>query len=253
MKTLFIGQNSIHLVLVDSTNSYASELLRQTKPVEGTLIYTFEQHNGRGQRGNLWECQPNKNATFSLILYPAFLPAEKQFLLTKITSLAAADLMAEILSLSDKTGDIRIKWPNDIYIGNKKITGILIETSLRENSVQSAIVGIGININQLIFNTTATATSLALLTNKEYDLMQCIERLCELLEARYLQLKAGKFETINSEYTQRLYQLNDWKDYVCDKQTFKGKIIGVSALGRLQIELESKETKEFTLKEIVFL
>lgn len=253
MKTLFIGQNSIHLTTVDSTNSYASELLRQTKPAEGTLVYTFEQQNGRGQRGNFWECEPNKNATFSLILYPVFLPAEKQFLLTKIASLAVADLMAETLKTSDKTGDISIKWPNDIYVGYKKIAGILIETSLRESTVQSAIVGIGINVNQIVFDTTTTATSLALLTNKEFKPMHCMERLCEFMEARYLQLKANKPESIDSEYTQRLYQLNEWKNYTSDQQKFKGKIIGVSVLGKLKVELESKEIKEFDLKEIDFL
>src|SRR5665213_310585 len=115
MKTLFIGQSCIHLKSVDSTNSYASELLRQNKPVEGTLIYTFEQQKGRGQRGTIWESEPNKNATLSFVLYPTFLHADKQFLLNKITSLAVADLMSELLGFTDKKTDIKIKWPNDIY------------------------------------------------------------------------------------------------------------------------------------------
>ncbi|MGQ0829543.1 MAG: biotin--[acetyl-CoA-carboxylase] ligase [Bacteroidota bacterium] len=251
MKTLFIGQNSIHLTSVDSTNSYASELLRKTKPAEGTLIYTFEQRNGRGQRGNYWECEPNKNATFSLILYPGFLPAQKQFLLAKIASLAVADLMAEMLEAHDKTGGITIKWPNDIYIGNKKIAGILIETSLRENAVQNAIIGIGVNINQRSFNAT-NAISLAMITKKEYNPEQCIERLCEFIEARYLQLKANKIENIDSEYKQELYQFNEWKNYTSDQQIFRGKIIGISVLGKLQVELESAKIKEFDLKEITF-
>ncbi|MBA3704756.1 MAG: biotin--[acetyl-CoA-carboxylase] ligase [Bacteroidetes bacterium] len=249
MKTLFIGQNSIHLVSVNSTNSYASELLRQSKPSEGSLIYTFEQENGRGQRGNSWESEPNKNAALSVILYPTFLTPDKQFLLTKFTSLAVADLMAELLEMPYNIG---IKWPNDIYAGDKKIAGILIENNIRENGLQSTIIGIGININQLKFNTTGNATSLALLANKEFDSLECIERLCKFLEARYLQLKTNKLESINNEYLQQLYHLHEWKNYIASGEKFQGKIIGVSTLGKLQVQLRSDEIKEFDLKEIEF-
>lgn len=79
MKTLFVGQNSIHLESVDSTNSYASELLRQIELSEGSIIYTFEQLNGRGQRGNSWESEPFKNVALSLVLYPKFLSVNQQF------------------------------------------------------------------------------------------------------------------------------------------------------------------------------
>lgn len=253
MKTLFIGQNCIHLKSIDSTNSYASELLSRIKPVEGTLIYTFEQQKGRGQRGNTWESEPNKNVASSFILYPAFLPAGKQFLLNKIISLAVADLMAELIKPSDKTQEIKIKWPNDIYAGNKKIAGILIENTLRENNIQNAIVGIGININQILFNTDINATSLALIKNKEFDLMQIIELLCEFIEARYLQLKGNKLDGIDTAYLQHLYQFNEWHHYSSNNQLFEGKISGISGLGKLQVQLKSDEIKEFDLKEIKFV
>jgi BirA family biotin operon repressor/biotin-[acetyl-CoA-carboxylase] ligase len=253
MKTLFIGQNFIHLKVVNSTNSYASELLRQIKPVEGTLIYSFDQQKGRGQRGTIWESEPNKNAALSFILYPTFLHADKQFLFNKITSLAVADLMSELLDASDKKQEVKIKWPNDIYVGNKKIAGILIENTLRENTIQTSILGIGININQKIFSPNINANSLAMLTNKEFDLMQVIERLCEFMEVRYLQLKANKLESIDNEYLQRLYQLEVWCNYFSNDQLFKGKIIGTSAMGKLQVQLKSGEAKEFNLKEISFV
>src|SRR6516164_2467071 len=121
METLFIGQNSIHLESVDSTNSYASAMLRQVVLPEGTIIYSFVQTNGRGQRGNSWESEPLKNIAFSLLLYPKFLGAESHFLLTKIASLAVADLMAEILAGTLQNPTISIKWPNDIYVNGKKI------------------------------------------------------------------------------------------------------------------------------------
>ncbi len=253
MTTLFIGQNIIHLKSVDSTNSYASELLRQNSIPEGSLIYTFEQTNGRGQRGSTWESEPNKNIALSLILYPSFLSLEKQYLLTKITSLAVADLMAEMLESTEKNGRIKIKWPNDIYVGEKKIGGILIENSLRESQLQSSIIGIGININQTHFKTTNQSTSIALLANKEFDLKLIMERLCVYIEARYLQLKANKLGNIDFEYLQRLYRLNTWNHFSSNNELFEGKITGVSDSGKLQVILKSEEIREFDLKEIIFI
>ena len=251
MKTLFVGQNSIHVESVDSTNSYASELLRQIELSEGSIIYTFEQLNGRGQRGNSWESEPFKNVALSLVLYPKFLSVEQQFLLTKIASLAVADLMAEMLEDSVNPEEISIKWPNDIYVNERKIAGILIENSLRESTLQSSIVGIGININQLNF-ATKHATSLALLANKEFKLMKVFERLCEFFEARYLQLKANKLESIDNAYLGRLHRLNQWSNYTSMETMFEGNIKGVSKVGKLQVELRTGEIKEFDLKEIVF-
>jgi BirA family transcriptional regulator, biotin operon repressor / biotin---[acetyl-CoA-carboxylase] ligase len=250
MKTLFIGQNSIHLQSTDSTNSYASEMLRQITLSEGSIIYTFQQTKGRGQRGNSWESEPNKNVALSIVLHPHFLEADRQFLLTKITSLAVADLMAEMLLNSNTSPKINIKWPNDIYVNEKKIAGILIENTLRTHSIQSSVIGIGINVNQLVFSDSLNATSLALLSGKAFDLLQMMERLCELLEARYLQLRSNKLESIDNSYLQRLFLLNEWANYCSDEKLFSGKITGVSKTGKLQLELENKEQKEFDFKEI---
>lgn len=254
MKTLFIGQNAIYVKSLASTNSYASELLRQIGLSEGSLIYTFEQEKGRGQRGNSWESEPNKNVTLSLVLHPHFLSASNQFLLTKITSLAVADVMAEIFHLTDNSHPIHIKWPNDIYIRDKKIAGILIENYLRESTIQHAIVGVGININQEVFYSAPGAVSLRSLIQKEYDLMECIELFCKCFEARYLQLKGNKLQKLDADYLQYLYRLNEWNAYrTASNQLFEGNIKGVSEIGKLQVEVISGEIKEFDLKEIVFV
>jgi BirA family biotin operon repressor/biotin-[acetyl-CoA-carboxylase] ligase len=253
MKTLFIGQSLIHLALVDSTNSYAAELLRKNKPTEGIVISTFNQTKGRGQRGNTWDSQPNNNVSLSVILYPSFLHPEKQFVLSKIISLAIHDLMTEFIYQLNKKEVIKIKWPNDIYINEKKIAGILIENTLGEGIVKSSIIGIGININQTIFNNGLNATSLALTTNKMYDLTVIIEKLCEHIEARYLQLKTNKKELIDSNYLTTLYQLNEWKKYSSLNKIFEGKIVGVSDSGKLKIETRDEAVKEFFIQEIQFL
>jgi len=253
MRTLFIGQNSTHLKSVESTNSYATDFLRQNKILEGSIFYTFNQLNGRGQRGNQWESEPNKNATLSIVLYPTFLSLEKQFLLNKITSLAVADLMSAMLKGYVDSDGIKIKWPNDIYVSGKKIAGILIENSLRENHFQNSVVGVGINVNQINFSDkTPNAISLSLIANKEFELFACIELLCEFMEARYLQLKSNMLKSIDSEYLQRLYLFDQWHKYHFNEESFDGKIIGVSVYGKLQVQLKSDEVREFDLKEIVF-
>ncbi|MEO6901472.1 MAG: biotin--[acetyl-CoA-carboxylase] ligase [Bacteroidia bacterium] len=252
MKTLFIGQNAIYVNSLASTNSYASELLSHLFIPDGSIIYTFNQEKGRGQRGNSWECEPNMNITLSLVLYPKFLNIKQQFLLTKMVSLAVADLMAEYLNKTEHSTNLFIKWPNDIYINNKKVAGILIENNVRENSIQSAIIGIGININQLLFK-TPDAISLAFITKKQYDLMNCIERLCGYIEARYLQLKASANTNMDADYLHYLYQFNEWATYKDNKEIFEGKIIDVSATGKLQVQRKSEKISEFDFKEIAFL
>jgi len=253
MKTLFIGQNAIYVKSLASTNTYASELLRQIALSDGSLIYTFEQEKGRGQRGNSWESEPNKNVTLSLVLTPNFLSPQDQFLLTKITALAVADLMAEILQNHPAFHQVRIKWPNDIYVNDKKIAGILIENYLRETTIQQAIVGVGINVNQAVFHTAPNAVSLFSLIHKTTDLQQCIALFCECFETRYLQLKNNKLEQLNADYLSQLYRINEWSTYQSPgRQPFEGNIKGVSEIGKLQVELISGEVKEFDLKEIVF-
>jgi len=252
MKTLFIGQNAIHLTAVDSTNSYATEMLRQIAPNEGTIIYTFEQSAGRGQRGNTWLSEANKNVAFSLILHPSFLHADEQFLLTKITSLAVSDLMAEMLDNAAPEAVVKIKWPNDIYVNGKKAGGILIENTIRENRLQYSVIGIGLNINQTEFPEGMNAASVKAFSDREFDLKNVVERLCEFLEARYLQLKTNKRDQLDFTYLQRLYRLNEWKQYSDAGGTFEGKIVSVSAGGKLQVELHDG-VKEFDLKEIAFI
>lgn len=253
MKTLFVGQNSIHVESVGSTNSYASEMMRQIELSEGSVIYSFSQLSGRGQRGNFWESEPNKNMALSIVLYPRFLSVDMQFLLTKMTSLAVSDLMAEILQDSNKSANVSIKWPNDIYVNDKKIAGILIENTLKETSIQSVVIGIGINVNQKEFNSTKCAVSLITLVEIEMDLQNVLERLCEFFEARYLQLRSNKLESIDKAYLDRLYRIGTWADYRDEQGVFQGRITGVSAKGKLQLELKSGELKSFSLKEIGFI
>src|SRR5687768_14177982 len=139
MTTLFIGKNVIELDSIDSTNSYSKELIIKEKPIEGTIITAREQLSGRGQMGNSWNAEAGKNLTLSIILYPDFLDADKQFYLNIAVCLAVKDFCESVLG-----DEIKIKWPNDVYHRDKKLGGILIENTIKGSQIASAVVGIGI-------------------------------------------------------------------------------------------------------------
>jgi BirA family biotin operon repressor/biotin-[acetyl-CoA-carboxylase] ligase len=249
MNTLFVGQSTIHLATVDSTNSYASGILRQNSPADGTLVYTFDQQKGRGQRDSSWESEPQSNAALSLIMQPRFLSASSQFLLSIVTSLAMADLMAELLPLR---ADVCIKWPNDIYIGSGKIAGILIENFLREHQIQHSIIGVGININQIRFS-FHKAVSLRMITGEEFDKMKVLQSFCSHFEARYLQLKAGKEDELTTIYHAKMYRLNEWLPYSVAGKVQEGKILGTSREGYLRLQLRDTSVLELGMKEVAFI
>ena len=128
---------------LDSTNNYAASLLLTKRLPDGSVIVANSQVGGRGQATNKWESEPDKNLTFSIILYPEFMEITKQFEISKAISLGIVDF------LKDLVDDVSIKWPNDIYIGSRKVAGMLMEYSIRKRKISSCIVGIGLNINQL--------------------------------------------------------------------------------------------------------
>src|SRR6201996_2639796 len=153
---LFVGQNLLTLKEVDSTNNFLKNLASNSKPLpEGTVIMAENQYAGRGQQQNTWHAEPGKNLTFSLLLNPIFLPVSQQFDLTRAISISVFDTLRPLL------GDaLKIKWPNDVYYGDKKLGGMLIENILSGNTIKHAIVGIGLNVNQEKFPETAVnATS----------------------------------------------------------------------------------------------
>ena len=134
--TLFIGKVVIQLPKVDSTNLYAQSLVAKSKPSEGTVISTYNQRAGRGQIGRKWESEPGKNIAFSVILYPGFLAIRQQFLLNQMVSLAVLDLVAKYTEKA-----VKVKWPNDIYIEDGKVCGILIQNTLAGRRIQSSSGG----------------------------------------------------------------------------------------------------------------
>ncbi|MCF8246015.1 MAG: biotin--[acetyl-CoA-carboxylase] ligase [Saprospiraceae bacterium] len=245
--TLFVGQALIDLPQVASTNAYAQELLSKTKPAEGTVISTFHQSDGRGQIGSKWESEPDKNISLSLVLYPDFLAAKDQFQLNIFVSLAVFDFVKNCLP----ERPVSIKWPNDIYVGDKKNAGILIQNSLINTQIRSTVVGIGININQTAFVTKPpNPTSLRLESGLNFELTDLVPALCEFLESRYLQLKAGKIVPLQQAYLRQLYRFGIPAKYKrTNGESFEGNIVGIDDIGRLKMEVESRP-EVFDLKEL---
>ncbi|MCH8904117.1 MAG: biotin--[acetyl-CoA-carboxylase] ligase [Bacteroidetes bacterium] len=246
---LFIGNEVIELKEIDSTNDYALKALESSEIPEGTVIMADYQFKGKGQQGGFWESEPFKNLTLSLVLYPKFLPLDKQFYLNMAVSLAIYDLCANI---SEATrAEIKIKWPNDILINNKKIAGTLIENSIAGNIFKHSVIGIGVNVNQTKFNHHSDGPiSFKLLTNREYDLGKCRTTLFEALEKRYFQLRNNNLEEIYNEYLEHLYLFGEKKNFSIGEQIITGKITGVTQAGNLElsssdglIELKSKDIK----------
>jgi BirA family biotin operon repressor/biotin-[acetyl-CoA-carboxylase] ligase len=229
---LFTGTNVIDLESTDSTNNYALKLLREKQPFEGTVVRTFRQTLGRGQRQKQWESEDFANLTFSIIFYPVFLSVSRQFQLSKAIALGVSDFVKNVV----KTENVKIKWPNDIYVGDKKIAGILIENSVSGNKISSAVIGIGLNVNQEKFSAEIqNPVSLKIITEKELDLEKCFQELCVAVEARYMQLKAGKENVINEQYHKALYGLNEQREFIIDNKNTIAEIVGVDDLGRLKL------------------
>jgi BirA family biotin operon repressor/biotin-[acetyl-CoA-carboxylase] ligase len=231
-----------------STNTEAQRLIGQNRATDGCVVITDKQTAGRGQRGNRWEAQPGENLTLSVVWRPTFLAAPDQFQLSQVVALAVYDWASGLLGPDPA---LRVKWPNDIFFGEQKLGGILIENTLSGPKIQSSIAGIGLNINQCEF-AVPTATSLACLTGRQYALPVLTSRLLECLEKRYLQLRAGQVAALHQAYLQVLYRYQKAHSYEVDGQTVTGLIKGVDEGGQLLVEI-SGQLRAFGLQQIKYL
>lgn len=216
---------------------------------EGTVVVAAHQTAGRGQRGNRWEAAPGENLTFSLLLRPAFLRSAEQFRLSIAVALGVLDFLREHLDEA-----LKVKWPNDIFYGDQKLGGLLIENTLQGYGIADSVVGIGLNVNQLEF-AVPTATSLRRATGQpfRYDLETLLARLLECLEAEYLRLRQGNHEAQKARYLAALYRYQEWHPFRdADGRIFNGQILGVDEAGRLALETEGG-IRYFGVKEVGFV
>ncbi|MFZ4740672.1 MAG: biotin--[acetyl-CoA-carboxylase] ligase [Bacteroidales bacterium] len=247
---IFSNNKIIKLVNTNSTNDYASESLKNNNLVEGTVIWAISQTKGKGQKGNRWESEDGKNLTFSIILHPVKLDPSKQFLLNKAISLGVIDFLKTKI---DETL-VKIKWPNDIYVGKSKIAGILIENEILGSTIQSSIVGIGLNVNQLIFSENIpNPTSLRLILKTELDKEVVLIDILKAIEERIIKLYNNDIEEINSDYLNNLLYYNNYHSYLWKDTEIKAMIVDISEYGQLILKTIQNNMIKCDFKEIVFL
>lgn len=234
-----------HLGTVGSTNDVA----RGAEYHDGDIVWADFQTAGRGQRGHSWESRAGENLTFSVVLKPHFLPVAEQFMLLEAVALALYDFFAEL------GVDTKIKWTNDIYVGDKKAVGILIEHSYSGGKLSRTIVGIGINVNQREFSADIpNPVSLALLTDKNYDRDELLKQFEKCLSCRYSQLRNGDWGKLQTDYHSALYRRDEKHTYaLADGTRFEGVIRGVKPTGDLIVEWEDGKQRSYLFKEIEFV
>jgi BirA family transcriptional regulator, biotin operon repressor / biotin---[acetyl-CoA-carboxylase] ligase len=246
-----IGQNHIHFKEIDSTNVYATNLLAKTNPIDGTVISADFQTAGKGQYDRKWLSNPGENIIMSIILYPNFLIAQHQIFLNMAIALGIHDF------LNNFNNDFSIKWPNDIYHQNSKIAGILIQNQLQGETIKNAVIGIGLNLNQKIFDHDITnPTSLSLITGFSYNINSEIKKLCESVESRYNALQSiENLEKLKSEFESKLYGLHKWVNFKYNSESsyLPAKIIGVNNTGKLLVQSEDSLVVELTHGEVALI
>ena len=247
--TLFTGKLINYLPSCHSTNDIAVQMIQSENMVfEGTVIITDNQTAGRGQRGNIWEACTGENLTFSLILKPNFLKASDQFQLNVAVSMGVFDFLSEFID-----ENLKVKWSNDIYVGDKKMGGILIENSLQGYQIGHSIIGIGLNINQTEFS-NERATSLRKITQNplKYDLSELLKKLLENIEINYLKIKSKQYESLKVRYLSNLFRFEEYHYFKKNGQQFLGRITGIDETGKLGIETDGNVIY-FDFKEVEFV
>lgn len=239
----------IKLDATDSTNDYLKNLALREVLQDFTAVQTRSQYAGRGQRGTEWISEPGKNLTFSVLKRHKNLQARMQFGITMIASMGVYAALKQL-----KIPSLYVKWPNDILSGNYKICGILIENLTSGQRIQSSVIGIGLNINQLDFKGLQNVSSLQLLLGQPQDLEEVLQLFLLHLKNTFRQMETQSYAEIRASYEQLLFRKDKPSTFKNKAgELFMGFIRGVSDEGKLQVELEDEQIKHFDLKEVQLL
>ena len=237
-----------HFDQLDSTNAYLQRMQAEAD-IRGWVVRTNEQTAGKGMGSNGWESENGKNLTFSTALDMGFLPAERQFLLSEAVALGLIEVLDGVLPAEK----LSIKWPNDLYYENRKLAGILINSTIKANMMDVSIVGIGLNVNQVRFQDWPTRPiSLKMITGNDYDLKPLLEQIVGSIYEKVESLKTDPND-IENAYLQRLYRYQTWADYEVGDKIMRLFMTGIDAFGRLQLVDDKNEPYCFDLKEIKFV
>lgn len=239
----------VKLDATDSTNQYLKELLLSKEVEDFTVVTAKKQLKGRGQMGAKWESESGKNLTISILKKFNQFPIANQFLLNICVSLAVLDTLKEL-----SVPDLSVKWPNDILSGTSKVCGILIENILVGSQIQTSILGIGLNVNQLTFNNLSNASSLKLLLGRTLNTDELLHKILEHLKTNFQKVEENAKNELWEAYESKLFRKGKPSTFKNAKGfRFMGFIKTISPEGKLVVELEDAVLTEFDLKEIQLL
>lgn len=242
---------NIKIKKTTSTNSLAKEMEIVSAPNIPFVVSADHQTGGRGQRGNSWESEPGKNLTFSLVLFPNWMSSARQFELSMLISIGMVNALRNYVEKKDL---LKIKWPNDIYYGDRKLAGILIENSLGEKSIEKSVAGIGINVNQTVFLSDApNPVSLFDIAGKEYEREELLEKVVSNILDMFDQYEEdAEVDELAALYNNMLWrkdrQVHKWID--AEGIKFEGTIDYVDIDGRIFIREKDGEQRSFLFKEL---
>lgn len=228
-----------------STSTYLKELLKQRKLPECSVVITNNQTEGKGQPGNKWETEPGKNLTFSMIFYPNPIKASEQFIISKAVSVAI------VKTLKKFNLNATIKWPNDIYVNDKKLGGILIENTLSGQTIDQCIIGIGLNINQETFpDHLPNPVSVKNISGRDTDLLSILAELHESISNFYDKVLAQNHPEIEQEYLNLLYRRNGTHLYKDKTGVFKAEFHSIGPAGHLFLKRKDGSVTSYAFKEV---
>ena len=237
----------IKLDAIDSTNSYLKKLLTKESLDDLTVVISKHQTKGKGRNGNIWANDASLNLAFSIYKRFNRLNINNKFILNLISSIAVFHLLNE-----NKLNKLTIKWPNDIMSENKKISGILIENSVKGNFINHSVIGVGINVNQRKFKNLPNATSMFIETGREFSLDTLASRLGEIFSKNFLQYEKNEGALLKY-YNNQLFLKNTDSNFITkDGKRFSGKITRINKNGELIIIKADNREVNYTENEIRF-
>jgi BirA family biotin operon repressor/biotin-[acetyl-CoA-carboxylase] ligase len=238
----------IKLNAIDSTNDYLKQLSREKVLDNFTIVITDEQTKGKGQMGSKWVSEVGKNLTFSVLVKNINIKTEQLFDWNIAVALAVLETLEDF-----KVPNISIKWPNDIMADSKKVGGILIENTIKNEGRFDSVVGIGLNLNQTNFDDLPKATSLKNVTNKDYDVLEFAKNITKNIQNKYANLET-KMPEYWQDYHQKLFKIDKPLTFEdVNNNRFMGIIQGVTSEGKLQVILEDDSVVFYGIKDVRML
>ena len=237
----------IYLPETDSTNKYLRMIAESEKPASGSIVLADFQSEGRGISGSSWESEAGKNLTFSVLYYPQNLPAHRPFVIAEMASLSVK------YTLDNYFQDVTVKWPNDIYYGDNKITGMLIENTVYQGSITQSIIGIGINVNQTVFHSDApNAISMAQIAGLAFDRLAIMNDFRQIFDEQSMRLDNQHYAAIHDDYLNVLYRKTGFHSFQYKQGVFEASIIDIEPTGHLVLERKDGYISCYAFKEVSF-